>query len=119
METLTAHLPIDRVCALAHGRALPDHVSGSALFADISGFGPLTEALARELGPQRGSEELTGYLSQVYEALIQTLHCRGGSVISYYGDAITCWFNGDDEVRGALWEQRAGRGRLSVRLSMR
>ena len=33
---------------------------GAALFADISGFTPLTEALANELGSQRGSEELTG-----------------------------------------------------------
>jgi class 3 adenylate cyclase len=88
------------VYALAHGQALPDRVSGSALFADISGFTPLTEALARELGPQRSSEELTRHLSLVYDALIQTLHRCGGSVISFNGDAITCWFDGDDGVRG-------------------
>ena len=33
---------------------MPDRVRGAALFADISGFTPLTEALAKELGPQRG-----------------------------------------------------------------
>jgi adenylate cyclase len=101
METLTAHLPIDRVRALAQGQALPDRVSGSALFADISGFTPLTEALTRELGPQRSSEELTRHLSLVYDALIQTLHRYGGSLISFNGDAITCWFSGDEGVRGA------------------
>ncbi len=96
METLNAYLPMDRLHALARGTPLPDRVSGSALFADISGFTPLTEALTRELGPQRGSEELTRYLNLVYDALIATLHQFGGSVISFNGDAITCWFNEDN-----------------------
>ena len=40
--------------ARARAVAMPDRVRGAALFADISGFTPLTEALAKELGPQRG-----------------------------------------------------------------
>ena len=36
----------------------------AALFADISGFTPLTEALVAELGPQRGAEELTAALER-------------------------------------------------------
>ncbi len=101
METPTAYLPMDRLHALARGAMLPDRVSGSALFADISGFTPLTEALTRELGPQRGSEELTRQLSLVYAALVETLHHFGGSVISFNGDGITCWFNDDNGSCGA------------------
>jgi len=41
-----AYIARDRRRALAAGHDLPDRVTGSALFADISGFTPLTEALA-------------------------------------------------------------------------
>ncbi|MFN8472310.1 MAG: tetratricopeptide repeat protein [Anaerolineae bacterium] len=78
---------------------MPTRTYGAALFADISGFTPLTEALARSLGPQRGSEELTRTLDLVYDALIIEIHHYGGTVISFSGDAITCWFDGDDASR--------------------
>ena len=68
--SLEAHIPGDRRRALATGAAMPDRVRGAALFADISGFTPLTEALANELGPQRGAEELTAHLNRVFHALI-------------------------------------------------
>jgi len=38
---------------------------GTVLFADISGFTPLTEALVRTLGPRRGAEELARQLNEV------------------------------------------------------
>ena len=94
-----AHIPGDRRCALAHAQAIPDRVQGAALFADISGFTPLTDALARELGPQRGAEELTTNLNRVFHALIDTLDRYGGHVIYFSGDAITCWLDADDGTR--------------------
>lgn len=100
METALAYIPIDRRLALAEGRDLPERTHGSALFADISGFTPLTEMLARQLGPRRGAEELTRQLNRVYDALITGLHNFGGSVIGFSGDAITCWLDGDDGTRG-------------------
>ncbi|GAB4581786.1 MAG: adenylate/guanylate cyclase domain-containing protein [Anaerolineales bacterium] len=93
MENPVAYIPIDRRLALANGRELPERTRGAALFADISGFTPLTEMLARTLGPKRGAEELTRYLNQVYDALITELHRFGGSVLGFSGDAITCWFD--------------------------
>ena len=78
---------------------MPDRVRGSAVFADISGFTPLTEALAGELGPQRGSEELTANLNRVFHAVIAELHRFGGDVIYFSGDAVTCWIEGDDGAR--------------------
>ncbi|MEO7371068.1 MAG: AAA family ATPase, partial [Ilumatobacteraceae bacterium] len=96
-----AYLAGDRRRALSEGRELSDRVRGAALFADVSGFTPLTEALAKELGPQRGAEELTAQLNLVFEAVIDDVDLYGGEVIYFGGDAITCWFDGDDGLRGA------------------
>lgn len=81
--------------------AIPDRVHGAGLFADISGFTPLTEALSAELGAHRGAEEVTKHLNQVFHALIEELRRFGGEVIYFSGDAITCWFDGDDGARAA------------------
>ena len=94
-DNLLAYIPMDRRQALARGATLPDRDQGAALFADISGFTPLTETLVRELGRQRGAEELTRYLNLVYDALIDELHRYGGSAVAFAGDAITCWFSRD------------------------
>ncbi len=95
-DNVEAYIPGDRRRALAGGVEIPDRVIGAALFADISGFTPLTEALARELGGRRGAEELTRALDQVLDAVLEKLHQHGGSVIYFSGDAVTCWFDGDD-----------------------
>lgn len=99
MESPSVYIPMDRRQALAQGKSLPERVQGTALFADISGFTPLTETLARELGPQRGSEEITRHLNLVYDAVIAEVHGYGGSVIGFSGDAITCWFDQDNGLR--------------------
>ena len=82
--------------ALAEGRLLPHRTRGAALLADIAGFGPLTKALTKELGSQRGVEELSLTINRVYEALIAEVHLYGGSVFAFGGDAITCWFDDND-----------------------
>jgi len=99
LSDLMVYLPMDRRQAIAAGKDLPAKSFGAGLFADISGFTPLTEALAKEYGPLRGAEELTSYLNLVYDGLIGVLHRFGGSVIGFSGDAITCWFEGDSGVR--------------------
>src|SRR5579859_4675235 len=99
MESASVYIPMDRRHALARGESLADRTDGTALFADISGFTPLTEGLVRALGPQRGTEELTRWLNDVYEGLIPEVHRHGGSVIGFAGDSITCWFDQDDGLR--------------------
>jgi len=99
VETLSVYIPMDRRHALAKGESLPDR-SGAALFADVSDFTPLTEALVQELGPRRGAEELTRQLNRVYDPLIGQVHRYGGSVIGFSGDAITCWLEGTKETGG-------------------
>lgn len=100
MEKLASvYIPIDRRLALARGQDLPYHNQGAVLFADISGFTPLTAALLKELGLKRGPEELTHQLNLVNDALIGEVDRFGGSVIGFAGDAITCWFEADDGLR--------------------
>lgn len=91
--TLHAYLPQDRLRALLRKQPLPDRATGSALFADISGFTPLTEALGEMLGARRGAEEMTKHLSRIYNALIAEVERYGGSVIDFAGDSVMCWFD--------------------------
>ncbi len=119
IELQAVYIPMDRRQAIAAGVALPEMTTGAALFVDISGFTPLTEALAQSLGPQRGAEELTRHLNRVYDALIAELDRFGGSVIGFSGDAITCWLDGDSGLRAtacAVAMQEAMRPFLSVPL---
>ena len=109
MEKLAAYLPSDRLRALTTGEELPAFSTGAALFADISGFTPLTEALMLSLGPQRGAEELPTRLNLVYDALIGEVHRWGGSVLGFAGDAITCWF-GDTPLAETGPDLRAASG---------
>ncbi|MFN8454791.1 MAG: hypothetical protein U0401_09005 [Anaerolineae bacterium] len=81
MELTSAYIPMDRSQAIALDVNLPDRTQGAALFADISGFTPLTEALLKEYGSRRGPEELTHQLNLIYDALVTQVHHYGGSVI--------------------------------------
>jgi len=114
MISLTTYLPQDRLRALVHGETLPDRCVGSALFADISGFTPLTERLTHELGPRRGAEELSQRINTVYDALIVAVERYGGSVINFAGDAILCWF----DERGLRAPSRAVTCALALQAAM-
>lgn len=105
MSAFEAYIPMDRRHALLADQDLPDRSHGTAVFADISGFTPLTAALAQELGVRRGAEELTRQLNTVYGALIEEVHRYRGSVLNFNGDAITCWFDADDGLRAVTCAQ--------------
>jgi adenylate cyclase len=102
---LSAYLPQDRRRALARGQSLPDRTIGTALFADISGFTALTEQLRHTLGSRRGIEALISQINGVYTALIAEIERYDGSVISFAGDAMMCWFDDKDEGRGTRDEE--------------
>lgn len=93
MDELAAYLPQDCARALALGGELPELCHGAALFADLSGFTPLTEALDRTLGPRRGTEAMTEQINRVFATLITEVERFGGSVLGFAGDAITGWFD--------------------------
>ena len=97
--SLDMFIPEDRRQALTRGESLPDRSYGAVIFADLSGYTKITEALSIQLGPQRGAEELTYRMEQIYTGLIAEIHNYRGSVIGISGDGITCWFDGDDGRR--------------------
>ncbi len=99
METVSAFIPIDRRHAIVRRQVLPDRTAGAVLFADLSGFTHLTDILAHEMGAQRGAEEISLQLDRIFGVMIACVHDYAGSVISFSGDAVTCWF--DDAPIGA------------------
>lgn len=115
MDAISAYIPQDRRHALVRGMTLSAQATGAVVLADISGFTPLTERLTQALGPRQGAEELTLHLNAVYDALIAEVEFYGGSVVSFAGDAITCWF---DESRGRA-SQRATACALALQDAMR
>ncbi len=98
-ESWTAFIPPDRCRAIAQGQLLPERTHGAAMLVDVSGITPLTEALTLEMRDRRGAEELSLHLNDLFTALIARIYRYGGSVISFAGDAITCWFDHDQGER--------------------
>src|SRR5690349_16749186 len=116
-SSLSSYLPQDRRLALASGASLRERTMGTALFADISGFTQLTERLTQTLGPRRGAEILTQQLDTVYHVLIAEVERYGGSVLSFAGDAVTCWFDVSYHSQG-LAPERATACALALQNAM-
>ena len=95
-QSLAGFLAIDRRIAIAAGRELPTRALGAVLFADLVGFTTLVETLGNELGPRRGAEELSLHMSRLFEKLTARVHSWGGSVVTFIGDAMLCWFDAGD-----------------------
>ena len=66
------------------------HLSVVALFADVSGFTAISEALGRT--GRLGTEELTNILNSYFEPMIGLIHTYGGVVAKFGGDALTVFF---------------------------
>jgi class 3 adenylate cyclase/tetratricopeptide (TPR) repeat protein len=81
----------------------------AALFADISGFTQMSEALGR-IGP-RGTEELTALLNAYFEPMIGLIHSYGGTVGKFGGDAMTVLF--------PAGRSRSGAARRAVECALR
>ncbi|MEO7912227.1 MAG: adenylate/guanylate cyclase domain-containing protein, partial [Roseiflexaceae bacterium] len=87
-----------RPTTLQIGRARRVHAV--ALFADVSGFTPMSEALART--GRRGAEDLTLILNRYFTRMIALLHDYGGIVCKFGGDALTVIFPYHLRVRGSV-----------------
>jgi len=70
--------------------AQADRFPSAVLFADISGFTPLTEALAQQ--SSEGPEELTRLLNGYFSRMIALSEAQGGEVVKFSGDAVTVVF---------------------------
>ena len=90
---------LDRLVAAGAGEVLPRESHGAALFADISGFTPLTNRLRDAQGADRGGESLGAALTAMFDVLVGAVRAADGVVVSFAGDAITCWFADDGGSR--------------------
>ncbi|HYF65122.1 MAG TPA: adenylate/guanylate cyclase domain-containing protein, partial [Herpetosiphonaceae bacterium] len=61
-----------------------------ALFADVSGFTAVSEALART--GKHSAEELTAILNRYFEPMIALVESYGGIIGKFGGDAMTILF---------------------------
>ncbi len=75
-----------------------ERFQAATLFADVSGFTPLTEALARK--GAEGPEEMRSLLNRYFNAMIILTEAQGGSVVKFSGDAMTVLFPAKDEPLG-------------------
>jgi class 3 adenylate cyclase/tetratricopeptide (TPR) repeat protein len=104
-------------------------VEGALVFADVSGFTPLTERLARR--GKVGAEELTEVLNDVFGRLLREAGRYGGDLLKFGGDALLLLFTGPEHERcataAAVGMQRALRpfrrmrhdaGTVSLRMSV-
>ena len=77
---------------------LVEQFPAAVLFADISGFTPLTEALAQR--GAEGPEEMTRLLNAYFSRLIVAIEAEGGEVVKFSGDALTALFPATAEPAG-------------------
>ncbi len=61
-------------------------VSAAVMFADVSGFTPLTERLSRQGAD--GTERLTDALNDFFARMIEAVQGHGGDVLKFAGDAL-------------------------------
>ena len=71
-------------------------VSGTLVFADVSGFTQLAERLAR-FG-DLGAEELTDTIDSCVSALLEIADGHGGNLLKFGGDALLLLFTGEEHV---------------------
>src|SRR5436309_1669351 len=71
-------------------------VDGTVVFADVSGFTPLTERLSRR--GKVGAEELTDVLNNVFQTLGAVTDAYDGDLLKFGGDAMLLLFSGGDHL---------------------
>jgi predicted ATPase/class 3 adenylate cyclase len=97
LQTIAAYVPPHLVRATLGNTSaqIPDDVvvttnRAAVLFADVSGFTPLTEALGQR--GSEGPEELTRLLNRYFGWMIAFIEAEGGEIVKFGGDALTVVF---------------------------
>jgi len=97
LRTLAAYVPphiiqatLSETAPAPPTEAKAECFAAAVLFADISGFTPLTEALAQQ--GSEGPEELTRLLNGYFSRMIALIEAQGGEVVKFSGDAVTAVF---------------------------
>jgi len=90
-----------------HPRARFTELEGTLLFADISGFTPLSERLARR--GRVGAEDLVTIINSCFAGLLEVAYGQGGSLLKFGGDALLLFFSGPEDASraaSAAWQMR-------------
>jgi predicted ATPase/class 3 adenylate cyclase len=100
-STILSYLPPTLIRALLrqpepHTEPLAEHFTAAVLFADLSGFTALTEALAQK--GAEGPEEITRLLNLCFGQLIEIVAAAGGEVVKFGGDALTVLFPAEPQA---------------------
>jgi class 3 adenylate cyclase/tetratricopeptide (TPR) repeat protein len=102
LRSYVSHLVLRRLAANANAldvKNLPiiERYESTVVFADISGFTPLTERMAAK--GREGVEKLTGFLNQFFGELVAIVHEFGGDIVKFAGDAVLAhWPSAHDAV---------------------
>lgn len=91
---------------------------GTALFADVSGFTPLTERFSREIG-REGAEEITLIVNRILEAMNGIAVRYGGDLLKFAGDAALSFYQGEEHAARACraaWEMQQAMGEQFARV---
>ena len=90
LEATTSHLPASLVRQVRRqpqpGQADGQFVTGTLLFADISGFTAMSERLS-QIG-REGAEEVTDVVNRYFDAMLDILRAHDGQLIRFGGDAL-------------------------------
>lgn len=93
----------------------PTHrtVSGTCVFADVSGFTALTERLAAN--GKAGAEEMGDLLNSIFDPLLTAAYDYGANLVKWGGDAVLLLFDGEGHAlraARAAWEMQSTMRRI-------
>jgi class 3 adenylate cyclase len=93
-QRLAAYIPTTLTRKILQDESLipgqAEMITAATMFADMSGFTHVAEALA--VDGARGTEALSRTLLMTFTALINAIHDAGGSVSHFHGDAMMIYF---------------------------
>jgi len=100
LPSIAPYVPATLIHAVAADPAFTDapvatDFQAAVLFADVSGFTPLTEALAQK--GAEGPEEMRTLINRYFTAMIDLTRAEGGDVVKFSGDAMTVLYAARDE----------------------
>ena len=121
IKILTSYVPSQVVRRVAADPApitepQAERFPAAVLFADISGFTPLTERLAQR-GPA-GAEEMSHLLDAYFGQLIDLITAHGGDVVKFAGDALLAFWPATEEALPAQQTRRAAQCGFAVQATL-
>ena len=121
IETLTGYVPSliaqqVAIDATPLSEAKEDRFYAAVLFADISGFTPLTEDMVNS-GPN-GVEDLSRILNNYFGQLVDTVTAYGGDVVKFAGDSLLALWPTVEQANLAQAAMQAAQTAMALHVQM-